>query len=324
MKKHLFNLFFPHHGNNHRAKLLHHKSLSKIILLLLLSQFVITFLTTAKPGVLGYASNITVSDIVSLSNKERESTGLTPLKFNDSLADSARRKAAHMFANNYWAHNGPDGTSPWVFFKEAKYNYLYAGENLARDFNDSQAVVKAWMESPTHKDNLLSGRYDEIGVAVVNGILSGQETTLVVQHFGKQSEVIAQVSNEAAKSIATNNPKITIENIKPGQKPEIALQETVEEMVEDLEKNSPESAVLPAGTSNKFKSSPIIPIFSAFNLTKSINLAITAIILIVLVTDGIHILRTKSERRAGKNFIHLTLFVIVALIILLTKNGRII
>ena len=64
-----------------------------------------------------------------------------------------------MIAKNYWAHNAPDGASPWSFFKNVGYRYLYAGENLARDFGDSASVVNAWMNSPTHRDNLLSGRY---------------------------------------------------------------------------------------------------------------------------------------------------------------------
>lgn len=313
----LHHLFVPHHHNNFRAKLLHHKSLSKLILLLILSQLVISVITKTKPEILGYASNITVADIISLTNSERQKEGLATLKFNETLANSAAKKAAHMFANNYWAHTAPDGTSPWEFFKQANYNYLYAGENLARDFADSEGVTQAWMASPTHKENIISGRYDEIGVAVVNGILNGQETTLVVQHFGKQSSVQATISDESASSIQGETVK----------QPEIAYQEkNVEEVVGDIKKD------LETKPSNLFQTSQLanaksadkIPTRSAFDLTKSINLAIALIIILALVLDGYIIYKNKQERRVGKNFVHLTLIVIVVIIILITKNGRII
>ncbi len=93
-------------------------------------------------------------------------------------------KATDMFARNYWAHYGPDGTTPWSFITNSGYEYEYAGENLAKNFMFSDGVVQAWMESPTHRENILRNEYTEIGYAIQNGVLNGEETTLVVQMFG--------------------------------------------------------------------------------------------------------------------------------------------
>ncbi|NMC36472.1 hypothetical protein GYA49_05510 [Candidatus Beckwithbacteria bacterium] len=328
MKRHLHNLFFPHHGNNHRAKILHHKSLSKLVLLILFFQLLISGISQVKPGVLGYASNISVGDIVSMTNQKRAEAGLPALEFNETLATSARYKAAHMFANNYWAHTAPDGTSPWSFFKQAGYTYLYAGENLARDFNDSGAVVAAWMESQTHKDNIMSGRYTQIGVAVVNGLLNGQETTLVVQHFGAPSTAVAAIPEQAA---AESVQGVQIEpQVKPiTEEPVVAVAEPVDEVVEDIKEVKQQE---PANTQIKtlFPETLLesvsldhIPAFSSFDLTKSVNLALTLIIIVVLVIDGILIWHRGTIRRTGKSFVHLSLFVMVALIIILTGSGRI-
>lgn len=156
------------------------------MLIIMISQILFTFLGRKLPGVLGIASNITAEELINLTNKERLKDDLPTLTLNPTLSQAAQAKAADMIAHNYWAHTSPDGITPWTFFKNVNYKYLYAGENLARDFFDSPSVVNAWMDSPTHRDNILSSRYREIGIAVVQDTFQGQQTTLVVQLFGTQ------------------------------------------------------------------------------------------------------------------------------------------
>jgi len=320
MRKHLHNLFVPHHGNNHKAKILHHDSLSKLVLLLLFFQVLITVVARVKPGVLGYASNISVDQILNLTNANRQSDGLSTLSFNPTLAQSAKEKAQDMFAKNYWAHNAPDGTTPWYFFKNVGYNYLYAGENLARDFGDSDSVVKAWMESPTHRENIMSGRYAEIGIAVVNGILKGQETTLVVQHFGKPSVVAATIPAQAAIS-NSNKPIVaaTTEPLVALAQPELQSVEMVEITPASLNNNKLNYTLV-----QESQSLVATPAISPLDLTKSLNIAMSGLVIIVLVLDGWLIYSRKTVRRSGKNFIHLSLFALVVIIIVLTKSGKII
>ena len=154
-----------------------------VIMILVISLFQV--LPRFAPGVLGYASNINISDLLSGTNEIRAQNGLSTLTTSPALEEAARQKAAHMFERDYWSHVAPDGTAPWDFILGQNYDYTYAGENLAKNFTNSDQVVDGWYQSPSHRDNLLNGNYEEIGFAVVNGVLQGYETTLVVQMFGK-------------------------------------------------------------------------------------------------------------------------------------------
>lgn len=138
----------------------------------------------AFSNVLGLATDITVEKLYSLTNEERAKISLPPLQMNTALSDAAAKKASHMFQKDYWSHFSPDGTSPWDFIKQSGYQYEFAGENLAKNFLFSKNVVDAWMNSPTHRENIVRKEYSEVGYAVVNGMLNGEETTLVVQMFG--------------------------------------------------------------------------------------------------------------------------------------------
>lgn len=190
------HLFLPHSHNNFKAKLLHHHSLLVLLGLFIMAQSAISIFHTTNPNVLGYASQIPPLAIIELTNRQRQEAGLNPLKENKLLDTAAAAKAADMFARDYWAHNTPDGAEPWSFVLDSGYSYLHAGENLARDFRDPASVVTAWMNSPSHKVNLLSPKYQDIGIAVVDGRLNGVETTLVVQMFGTSQSAPPVVASE--------------------------------------------------------------------------------------------------------------------------------
>lgn len=189
------HLFLPHTHNNHKAKILHHNSLLVLLGLFVMAQSALSLARSVNPSILGYASQIPQAAIIELTNKERVSAGLPALKENKLLDEAAAAKAADMFARSYWAHNAPDGTEPWTFILNSGYSYLHAGENLARDFRDPASVVTAWMKSSSHKANLISPKYQDIGVSVVDGELNGVETTLVVQMFGTTQLALPQVSS---------------------------------------------------------------------------------------------------------------------------------
>jgi len=180
----IWNFFFPHQTNNQKAQIIKASSLFILTFLFLFLPISLSFFVLAKPAVLGFSSNITPERIIELTNLERGKLGLTDLKPNQLLSEAARQKAADMFAFNYWAHVSPSGRTPWTFFTDVGYKYQYAGENLARDFRDPDSVIRAWMNSPSHRENVVNEKYQEIGVAVVDGTLQGVETTLVVQLFG--------------------------------------------------------------------------------------------------------------------------------------------
>lgn len=181
--KSLAYLLIPHSRNNFRAKVIQPSGLLFIVLIFLI--LYIAHVPTHVSKILGYtADRLPAEKIIEITNSKREANGLPPLRVDQSLTEAAKNKGIDMLNNDYWAHVSPSGTTPWYFFDGVKYEYRYAGENLARDFDSPENVVNAWMDSPTHKKNLLSEKYDEIGIAVVEGELDGRATTLVVQFFG--------------------------------------------------------------------------------------------------------------------------------------------
>ena len=135
-------------------------------------------------GVLGYASNINSDELLKYTNQRRVDFGLEPLSMNSALSKAAQKKAEDMFKYGYWAHVSPTGTEPWSFILAQDYDYVFAGENLARNFSRSKDVVDAWFASPSHRENLLNRNYRDMGFAITNGVLDGYETTVVVQMFG--------------------------------------------------------------------------------------------------------------------------------------------
>lgn len=176
----MLNWIVPSERNNYKPYLLRNVALVAYTIILLL---VNTF-----GGLLGIsqaqASSITKDNLIQLTNQERQKYGMPSLTENARLNSAALAKANNMFQLQYWDHFGPNGETPWQFIKGSGYSYVYAGENLAKGFKSSEGVVQAWMASPTHRDNILSGNYREIGIATLDGVLNGEQVTLVVQMFG--------------------------------------------------------------------------------------------------------------------------------------------
>jgi len=205
------NLFFPHPHNNHKAKVLWPRSIVVLIGLFIMGRSIVDITIGLLPGVLGYASQIDPSRVIELTNNERLNAGLTIVKQNQELSQAAQAKAADMFAHNYWAHLSPTGTEPWSFITSSGYKYQHAGENLARDFGNPSDIVKAWMASPTHRQNLLDSRYKDIGIAVMDGYLNGVETTLVVQIFGTPQTSVSNIASERVEA----QPVLALEPSSP-------------------------------------------------------------------------------------------------------------
>ena len=186
----LVHALLPHHTNNHRARALHIDAFLVYIFAFLMFQIVTWVGTMRIPDVLGYATDIRLEQLLSFTNEKRREAGLSSLVLNGQLSQAAAGKAADMFAKNYWAHISPTGTTPWEFIVRNNYQYIYAGENLAKSFDKSNEVVTAWMNSPTHRANIMKKEYTEIGIGIANGSLNGEETTLVVQEFGSRGRTL--------------------------------------------------------------------------------------------------------------------------------------
>lgn len=208
------NWFLPHKDTHQKAHLLSWEGLFVYILLFILLQVSFSIISYTKPGVLGIDANIDQKTLIDLTNKERTKLGLSPVTENAALDKAAALKAQNMFSENYWAHFAPSGKTPWDFILGAGYKFTYAGENLAKNFYKSDAVVAAWMASPTHRDNLLNPKYKDIGIAVAEGTLNGQQTTLVVQMFGT-SQVLATNPSVEVQGKQISVPKQDLIDNKP-------------------------------------------------------------------------------------------------------------
>jgi uncharacterized protein YkwD len=180
--------------SNHKRSLLASKN--KRILLPTLALFVAGFacivmgvasLTLASThtnliNVQGASTQLSISQLLAFVNAKRQEMGIAPLIVHPALEQAAAQKAAHMVERGYWDHSDPSsGVTPWQFIDAAGYRYAKAGENLARDFEDSQLVVDAWMASPSHKANMLEREYTHTGIGIAYGILDEKPTVLVVQ-----------------------------------------------------------------------------------------------------------------------------------------------
>ena len=209
VKRNLKHWLLPHKGNQHHPHILRPRGLAVVAAMVLGVQLLFNLSVSGHPEVLGYATDISPSQIIGLTNQQRNASGLGSLREDSRLDSAAYNKAQYMFSHNYWAHTAPDGTTPWYFIRQAGYAYATAGENLAKDFSTSSAVVSAWMNSSEHRANILNSGYVDTGVAVVNGTLLGEQTTLVVAFYASPAAQAAPVAKAAAPPPAVTKPAPT-------------------------------------------------------------------------------------------------------------------
>jgi len=306
LTKYFHHWFVPRESNNHRPRILHHQILFLFILFFVAAGLLVTPLRQSQPGVLGISYSISTSDLLSLTNQQRVANGLTPLIMNDQLTNAAQMKSTDMFAKDYWAHFAPDGTSPWYWFLKAGYQYNYAGENLARGFTTPPDVVNAWMNSPEHRANMLSSNYNDVGFAVQEGTLTGEETVLVVQEFGSrnsQSEVavvnapqlISPTPVPSTTFVISSTPQPTV---VPKAQPLVISQK-------NIQKASPQVAAV--------QSSPLV---NTSSFSKQLVIIVILLILLALIIDIVVMQRKKVERLVAHNVDHIIFFVMILLIII--------
>ncbi len=316
MKDFLRHLFLPHIANNYRAKLLHHKSILVVIAVLFFAGFSFSAVRTTLPSVLGTFSDISSEQLLLLTNQKRQENGLSPLSLNQQLSDAALGKANDMFSQNYWAHNSPDGKTPWVFIKGAGYNYIYAGENLARGFTNTQDVINAWMASPEHRKNMLSSNYQNVGYAAETGKLNGEDTVLVVEMLGSTALAAAPTNQLASKTqqeiitttaTSTPTPELSSANATPAPTPTIEPASKTEEGALDANKRP------------NFK-----PLINSATLSSDVSKGIAVLFIFALILDMIVIERRRVVRLVGHNMDHVFFLTLTLLLITLIVKGAIV
>lgn len=159
---------------------------------------------------------LTASGVIKWTNSVRSEGNLPSLAENFLLDEAAKLKLNDMLDGQYFEHISPSGTGVSMWAKEAGYDYIVIGENLAMgDFSGDKDLVEAWMNSPGHRENILSDRYEQIGAAVGRGVFDGRLTWLAVQIFGLPASACPQPDSALKSRIETHeyNLKIMEQNI---------------------------------------------------------------------------------------------------------------
>ncbi len=207
----LKHFFIPHEGNNYHPHALHHKRILfygvfgitvkciavTVALLLPTQAFVIPEVLVAQQ-----------EKVIELTNEVRVREGVPPIVYSEPLAQSSLHKAVDMAEKSYFEHVSPEGKKLKNFLHEVNYYYSVAGENLAVGFSSPEAMVNAWVESPTHFSNLIDPDFRDIGVGSSVGMYGGNLAVYVAQHFGTPSS--------EQSSIAENNLRTRVQGITVG------------------------------------------------------------------------------------------------------------
>jgi len=111
--------------------------------------------THPSGSVLSYASSMQAQALLLDANNQQVQAHVPLLGENAQLDQAAQAKAQDMATRNYWSHNTPDGSPPWVFVANQNYSYQKLGENLAAGFDNEQAAINGWMGSSHHRERQL-------------------------------------------------------------------------------------------------------------------------------------------------------------------------
>lgn len=340
----IHNWFIPTKKNKFHPHALRPVGLSIFLLLFITIPFLYNVTSVGQFQVLAYATNVNTTDVYILSNQERINVGLPALTSDSQLNNAALAKANDMFADDYWAHVAPDGTTPWSFIYAAGYDYQTAGENLAKGFNTSAGVVAGWMASPAHKENILNSSYVDVGYAAVNGILQGSETTLVVAMYGSRAAPTAPAPVPVSETpTATTVPQsstpvpVTVPEqtvpVEEATTPDAKQQpvETVTSPVEAKTEQPKQQFTIPtdaAGIVEGIASSLPIKTYQSFNWGQKASVALLCTMILLFIMKHTLIWR---ERKYGVKHIWLrshpigqaSLLTVVLIITMLSSAGTV-
>lgn len=326
MRKRLKNHFIPHEGNDYKPHFVRERNLIGIAVLAVAIfglAFSIKSLITKNPDLL---SAVITGVLVDLTNSSRLSQNINPLTFSPTLALAAQLKANDMAEKIYFAHTSPEGKTPWYWFTVGGYHFLYAGENLAVNFVDSEDVVLAWMNSAGHRANILNDKFTEIGIAIAPGKYNGQDSIYVVQLFGQpvpQDKVapVTVVKEESpsipilAEEINVSGATASTENVLVLAESEMFIAVQNNDYVEVAEAESAEpvakESVLESSAIEKVLASPKVALKAVYTL-------LGAIVLISLVL----FVALKRKREHGKHIVYVVLLLVLISILFYLSSVR--
>lgn len=127
------------------------------------------------------------SELLSLTNQAREEAGLKPLRSSYQLGQSAQVYAEDLATQNFFSHQGKDGSTLSTRVAATGYDFAAAGENIAAGQRSASTVFRGWMNSDGHRKNILEETYTEVGFGLFDATGSSDYGKYWVQNFGKPS-----------------------------------------------------------------------------------------------------------------------------------------
>ena len=127
------------------------------------------------------------SEILALVNEERAKVGQPALKEDPRLTQSTQMKVDDMVKNNYLDHVNPTtGRHGYEYITDSGMSCHPGGENFAWGWgsqSSARALVDRWLNSPKHKEAMLSSQFTITGMSV--GLMPDKKTVVAVEHFCK-------------------------------------------------------------------------------------------------------------------------------------------
>src|SRR3989344_720722 len=316
------NFFIASETNNYSPPALSYKAFLIYGLLMILLRL---FLGTLP----AHSAAVESQTLMDMINSERSSRNLTVLAQNSSLRTAAGQKSQDMIDRDYFAHVDPDGNYVWPKIIAAGYGqYKILGENLAVDFVTSEGMIKAWLDSPTHRANLLHSDFLEQGLIALYGDFQGRYTNLTTSLFGARASGVQTPPAPPPPAPSPNpipTPKPAPSAPKPAPPP--AAKPTLPQ---------PTPAVTPTpvekqdSTSTPLATADLSALSGSFTLpeialnTKAINISrvlfsiLGFIILSVLAVDSVIILQHEAvviRSHSSSHLFNLMLIVLVSILI---------
>jgi len=185
-------------AGNHRAQ---NKSYLKtywpyIPMLMIVATGLLVNSLWSSGAVLGSTTNSSPAYLLEKTNENRASASKAALSLDSQLNAAAQSKAEDMVNKDYWAHDSPDGKTPWTFITASGYPYKTAGENLAYGFKDASGVISGWMNSTEHRDNILNPDYKDVGFGIASSpnFQGKGPQTIVVAEYGSPVDSAANIT----------------------------------------------------------------------------------------------------------------------------------
>ena len=128
------------------------------------------------------------AELLAAINRERKARKLPPVRSDPRLETAAQAHAEDMLARGYHAHRSPDATLPMQRVRREGYDAQRVGENIAKGQGSVEDVMKGWMRSREHRENILEPSFADAGFGLAVGKAAEGDQVLWVQVFGRPHE----------------------------------------------------------------------------------------------------------------------------------------